>query len=484
MPDSLTREGTATSVVLLATTPACQLACSDGTLLDRIGDQLAVLPVRDVQVVAAGGGLAADLRGVAKVARVSSGAILVLPADLVAHTDALALVAAHPSHGTAALVSYDPAAAPMRPAVRVTGGRIAAAGSSFHIVPEANATFRGVLQAGEADLASLADIAEELAELVETGKLGPVTPVEAVDLLLVGLVRAGVAVRAAALGRLHCDRVTGQLAADSAVSRLADVDESQVRLDTAIKSNDGFVATYLVSTWTRYLIRPAALLKLTPNTVTGFSVALAALAAVWFSAGNRGAQIAGAGLLFLSFGLDCLDGQLARYTRAFSRLGAWLDSMADRLKEYVVYVGLALGYAAGQHFSPGGPDGIWFLAVAAMILQSVRHAIDYAYGGSVADAGRVGAMWGKPVRSLLESADAGRYSVPRQGVLGLAHRMERETVLRWMKKMIVLPIGERMALIAVTAAVWNAHVTFVALLAWGGVASLYQLTGRIARSAR
>ncbi|WP_219471854.1 CDP-alcohol phosphatidyltransferase family protein [Nonomuraea rhizosphaerae] len=485
MPDSLTRDSATTSVVVLATTPASRLSCADGTLRDRLSDQLAVLPVLDVQVLGPGGGLGADLRGVAKIARFAPGAVVVLPADLVAHTEALALLLEHPARDTAALVSFEATAAPMRPPVRVEGARVIAAGSSFHLVPEANATFRGVLQAGETDLTSLADVAEELAELAETGKLGPVTTVEAVDLLLVGLVRSGVPVRAAGIGPLHCDRVTGQVSADNAIGRLADVDESRVRLDAAVKDDDGFFATYFVSPWTRLLIRPAARLKLTPNAVTGISIGVAALSAVWFSAGYRGAQVAGSCLLYLSFALDCLDGQLARYTRTFSPLGAWADAMADRLKEYAVYVGLAFGYAAGLPLSESGPDGIWYLAGAAMILQVVRHAIDYSYAGAVADAGRAGASWDpSPVRSLLESADAGRYGVPRQGMLGLAQRMERERVTRWLKKAVVLPIGERMALIAITAGVWNARVTFVALLGWGGVAALYQVIGRIARSAR
>ncbi|NUR88207.1 MAG: CDP-alcohol phosphatidyltransferase family protein [Nonomuraea sp.] len=471
MPDSLIRVSTTTSVVLLATTSACRLACADGTLLDRLSDQLAALPVRDVQVVTPGGGLGADLRGVAKIARISSGAVVVLPADLVAHTEALALLLEHPSRDTGALVSYDAAAAPLRPPVRVDAGRIAAAGSSFHTVPEANATFRGVLQTGEADLASLADIAEELAELADTGRLGPVTPVEAVDLLLVGLVRSGVRVRAAAIGPLHADRVTGQHAADSALTRLAEVDEARVRLDTSIKDDDGFVATFLISTWTRHLIRPAVRLKLTPNAVTGVSIGLAALSAVWFSAGTQAGRLAGAVLFCLSFALDCLDGQLARYTRTFSPLGAWADGMADRLKEYLVYVGLAFGF--------GGRD-IWYLAAAAMILQVVRHAIDYSYAGAVSDAARVGALWARPARSLLEPADA-RHA---HGVLGFAQRMERDSLARWFKKIIVLPIGERTALIAVTAAVWNARVTFLSLLCWGGFAALYQLAGRVARSSR
>ncbi|MFI9554023.1 CDP-alcohol phosphatidyltransferase family protein [Nonomuraea endophytica] len=482
MPDSLTREITATSVVVLATTPAATLSCADGTLLDRISDQLVTLPVRDVQVLSSGNGLSSDLRGVAKLARVSTGPVAVLPADLVAHTEALALVLEHPARDSAALVSHDPSTAPMRPPVRVEGGKVVAAGSSFHLVPEANATFRGVLQAGEADLGCLAEVAEELAELAETGRLGPVSPVEAIDLLLVGLVRYGVRMRAAAIGPLHSDRVTAQSSADSAIERLSEVDESRVRLNFAVKDDDGFFATHFVSVWSRYLIRPAARLRLTPNAITGISIGLAVLAAVWFSAGTRGAQVAGAVLLYLSFMLDCLDGQVARFTRTFSPLGSWVDAMADRLKEYVVYVGLAIGYAAGLPWTGGGPGGIWYLAAAAMILQVVRHTIDFAFGGAVSDAARIGSSFARPARSLLESADGGRYAVPKQGVLGLAQRMERESVLRWLKKIIVLPIGERMALIAITAAVFNARVTFVSLLVWGGVAALYSLAGRIARS--
>ncbi|TMR15859.1 CDP-alcohol phosphatidyltransferase family protein [Nonomuraea turkmeniaca] len=472
MPDSLTsRESTTTSVVLLATTPAGRLSCADGTLLDRITGQLATLPVSEIHVVTPGGGLGADLRGVAKIARISTGALAVLPADLVAHTEALALLLEHPAHATGALVFPDAIAGPMRPPVRVEGGKVVAAGSSFHVVPEANATFRGGLQAGESDLGTLADIAEELAELADAGRLGPVTAVEAVDLLLVGLVRSGAQVRAAAIGPLHADRVTGQQAADTAIAALADVDEARVRLDTSVKQDDGFFATFFVSTWSRYLIKPAVKLKLTPNTVTGVSVALALLAAVWFSAGTQGGRLLGALLFYLSFVLDCLDGQLARYTRTFSPLGAWADGMADRFKEYTVYIGLAVGST---------DPGIWRLAVAATILQVVRHSIDFAYAGAVADAARVGAGWGRPPRSLLESAHGRRPT----GFLGLTQIVGRRVAGHWAKKIIMLSVGERTALIAVTAAFWNARVTFLSLLCWGGVAVLYQLAGRMLRSAR
>ena len=203
----MTDSPTALSAVLLATTPASRLGCAEGTLLDRLTGQLASTPVTEVQVLTSAGGLAADLRGLAKLVRVATGTVALLPADLIAHTEALALLLEHPARDTRALVAGEDAAGPMRPPLRVEGGRITAAGSSFHTVPEANAAFAGVLQTGEADLGALADVAEELAELAESGRLGPVTPVEAADLLLVGLVRSGVRVRAAELGPLHAVRV-------------------------------------------------------------------------------------------------------------------------------------------------------------------------------------------------------------------------------------------------------------------------------------
>ena len=43
-------------------------------------------------------------------------------------------------------------------------------------------------------------------------------------------------------------------------------------------------------------------------------------------------------------------------------------------------------------------------------------------------------------------------------------------------------IGERFALIALTAAFFNAEVTFISLLVWGGIAACYTLTGRVLRS--
>ena len=84
-------------------------------------------------------------------------------------------------------------------------------------------------------------------------------------------------------------------------------------------------------------------------------------------------MVAGAVLLQAAFTIDCVDGQLARYTRTFSKLGAWLDSVFDRGKEYLVFAGLAIGATRGF-----GQD-VWVLAAAALALQTARHTLDFTF---------------------------------------------------------------------------------------------------------
>ncbi|MBW3652250.1 MAG: CDP-alcohol phosphatidyltransferase family protein, partial [Actinobacteria bacterium] len=64
----------------------------------------------------------------------------------------------------------------------------------------------------------------------------------------------------------------------------------------------------------------------------------------------------------------------------------------------------------------------------------------------------------------------------------MATAFESRPLLKWLKRIIVLPIGERLALISVLAVVADARVIFLALLAWGLVALTYTTSGRLARS--
>ena len=48
--------------------------------------------------------------------------------------------------------------------------------------------------------------------------------------------------------------------------------------------------------------------------------------------------------------------------------------------------------------------------------------------------------------------------------------------------MVAFPIGERFAVISITAALFDARVTFITLLVLGGIAAVYTQTGRVLRS--
>ncbi|WP_283138510.1 CDP-alcohol phosphatidyltransferase family protein [Rhizohabitans arisaemae] len=495
-----TAERPATVAVVLATAPATGLrpghpADGSDSVFERLARQLAAAG-RELRAVTrsartpedpaasrhltASGNLADDLRAIAALARTVDGPLVVVPGDVVAHDEALALLISHPARATGALVSYETPDTLHTP-VRVEYGRIVAAGTSFHRVVEANAGFRGVLQVSKADLEVFADSAETLALLLDSGRLGELGSSEATSLLLVGLVRSGVRVNAVDIRVLHCDRVADQEGMDHAISRLARVDEEKVRLDSAVKGDDGFFTTYFVSSWSRHLVRFCARLGLTPNAVTGISVGFAALAALWFAEGTRTGLVVGAFLLYFSFVLDCVDGQLARYTRRFSPLGAWLDATFDRVKEYMAYFGLAVGYAEGD---------IWRLAVAALVLQSVRHMVDFSYAGAQPATAqsvppRPFDLPEDPLQTPVATADgtASATSAARGGsVVTISRRFDRNSALRWFKKIVVLPIGERMALICLAAALFDARVTFLALIVWGGLAACYMLAGRILRS--
>jgi hypothetical protein len=69
-------------------------------------------------------------------------------------------------------------------------------------------------------------------------------------------------------------------------------------------------------------------------------------------------------------------------------------------------------------------------------------------------------------------------------VLAAWLRLNRMPGAIWVKRMLPFPIGERFAVISITAALFTPRTTFIVLLAWGGVATAYTLAGRLLRSFR
>jgi len=307
-----------------------------------------------------------------------------------------------------------------------------------------------------------------------------------VALLLVGLVRSGVGVEAIDTSPLLCVRAQTAQQARAAAAQLNAVDEDRVRLDGAVKRADGLFATCFVSPYSRYVARWAARRRLRPNAVTGMSVGLGVLAAVWFSAGSREGTILGASLLAAAFVLDCVDGQLARYVRDRTLFGAWLDAVGGRSAEFAVYAGLAAGAAVSR--SPS----VWELALAAMILQSLRDMAGFCappltprLAGPAAPAGLPLDEPADYAVSAAAAAGAGAKKRLRARWLRVQARRVRRLAragLRWLARVIEFQPGERVAAIGVTAIVAGPRTTFLVLLAWGLLAACLTTTVGIVRS--
>jgi hypothetical protein len=485
----------------------------------------------------------ADLSSVAEIAvGTGDGGIVAAYGDILTHTAALAGLLADPRVTTGVLAGGR-AQRPTAFRIRSRRGRVISAASAYHAVYRPTGAFLGVLKIAAADAPAVAAAAQRLAPLAGAppqawldeldrkeaswrfglarmaagGELDEPTddedasqpaavalsaedearlrnriaaaPDDAVALLLVGLVRSGAQLGASYLRKLYWSRPQTADSAAQAARAIEEIDEDRVLLDSAVKGTDGFFTTFFVSPYSKYIARWAARRGLTPNQVTTASVFIGLLAAAAFATGERWGLVSGAVLLQLAFTTDCVDGQLARYTRTFSKLGAWLDSVFDRTKEYLAFAGLAIGASRMG-------DPVWGLACAAITAQTVRHMSDFSFGSTQQQAMRTSAQ--PPLEQPFDSAGAAA-AARRDGeapaaperersradrALAAWRRLDRAPGVRWGKRILSFPIGERFAVISITAALFTPRTTFVTLLVCAAVAGLYTQTGRVLRSVR
>ncbi len=453
-------------------------ADSSTQLTEELSAALAAAGAEEVHRLG-GAAPAVALREIAVMARTCAGPLLLCPDDLVAHPSLLRTLATEPAGRSTVLVVADP-----------DGDLREDRGHLLGVSPgePATARFLGALCIAERDLPLLAEAADRAADRLAPGpadRLGS-EPVDRlgsepadtrggvdvdlravrspVDALLPALLDAGLVPVATRVRLLHAERVTDPARLVAARAAVAAVDEDRALLRLAVKERDDFFTTYAVSSWSPLVTKACARLGLTPTGVTALSVLLAVAAALGFWQASRPAMVAGAVLLYLGFVLDCVDGQLARYTRRFGAFGGWLDTMADRAKEYVAYAGLAAG---AERI---GLPYAWPLAVAAIVLQTVRHMTDAWYG----------ALHDEAARHPVAAADSGLGARLSQA----SNRVQADTgsVAYWAKRIVVFPIGERWALIAVLAALFDGRLALLAVLVWGSLAAAYTLLLRSVRS--
>ncbi|MER7499706.1 CDP-alcohol phosphatidyltransferase family protein [Nonomuraea pusilla] len=499
-----------TRVVLLGSSPGpdtsptgLRLAALPGnpSVAERLHGQLTSYDPRPARIETSD--VAAALRALADVAESATESLFIIPENSVVHDEliyqitkakrgALALIAKEPrpdmpEEAPEDVVPIDEAepeigmsrleGLPVR--ARAGKSRIVSVGTASHAVTRPNAVLLGPLHISARNAPTLAQTCRELAAMAHT--FGPDD--DLVQLVAFGLVRNGVSVGIRGRRDLFYRRVTTQEEVNEAGAEMAGMDEDRARLNNAVKGADGFFTTYFVSTYSRFIARWAARRGLTPNQVTLISITLGVAAAACFATGSRPWMVAGGLLIYFAFVFDCVDGQVARYARKFGVLGAWLDATFDRFKEYVVFAGLAIGWVVS-----GNGDDIWILALAAIGLQSVRHLLDFSFG--IANRRKppsplptlpLDAPSDRELRRALERRKVERSHGVR-GVLKMWTKAGRYRAVHWLRKMIVFPIGERFAAIAITAALFDARITFLTLVIWGTVAAAYTLTGRLMRS--
>ncbi|WP_449139250.1 CDP-alcohol phosphatidyltransferase family protein [Segatella sp.] len=101
-----------------------------------------------------------------------------------------------------------------------------------------------------------------------------------------------------------------------------------------------YICMALSPFFSRYFIH----FHIRPNTITIFMIISGVLGAIFFAAPNIICKIIGILLLFLWFIMDSSDGEVARYTKTFSRYGKEMDYLAHIIDHPCVNLAMWLTY--------------------------------------------------------------------------------------------------------------------------------------------
>ena len=121
-----------------------------------------------------------------------------------------------------------------------------------------------------------------------------------------------------------------------------------------------------------------AKLGITPNAITIASIFIGVAAGIMFYFDNMAYNVAGMFLLIWANSFDSADGQLARMTKQYSRLGRILDGVSGDLWFITIYLAICLRVSNTSEFFSAHTWVIWAIAVAAGICHAKQAAMaDY-----------------------------------------------------------------------------------------------------------
>lgn len=336
----------------------------------------------------------------------------------------------------------------------VRQNRIASASSASHKVTIGNRDFVGALRLSQKQRAEILPALESAISFKAKGN--------ALDLLLVALVRASIKVDGVDVLSAPWSRSDNLSEREKVKQEIAGINIATLRLKMANRANDGFFSVFFLRKFSKILTWVAVKVGATPNQVTLLSFAIGLYSAYSFSRGTFLSILLGAFLLQLSIIVDCVDGELARYTRKFSKLGAWLDAVTDRVKEYLVFLGLAYGASLEGR-------ALWIPAMAMMVIQTFRHLSDYNFAQSVKI--RADEKFKVPVDFMAEF----------DGIVPI-EREPKGRLRYWLGKIIQFPIGERWLVISASAVIGGAAFTFTIMPILAFISAVVVFRGRFIRT--
>lgn len=147
------------------------------------------------------------------------------------------------------------------------------------------------------------------------------------------------------------------------ITSRADLDNAERwLLRGLIKDTEGFMSRHVERKISLAVTRRLVRTDITPNQMTGVSVGIGVLGALFFLSSTPASQLTGALLFLLHSILDGCDGEIARLKYLESRLGGVLDFWGDNVVHSAVFACIGLGWQ--------GATGTLFplaLAVSAVI---------------------------------------------------------------------------------------------------------------------
>jgi hypothetical protein len=126
----------------------------------------------------------------------------------------------------------------------------------------------------------------------------------------------------------------------------AELATAQARLEAGLRktiAHDGVVAYYVMRPLSLRMARALLETRVTPNQVTMVALICGVTGGLISGAGGYTATALAALLVWAGAVIDCVDGDLARLRLQGSRLGQWLDTLADDLTTFALLAGLGVG---------------------------------------------------------------------------------------------------------------------------------------------